>query len=93
MEWFFKLPEMDYSLVAPLVCAGITSYTPIKYHVLGRELKGKVGVVGIGGLGHMALKFCNALGIPVSAISTNPSKEAEARSFGATDFIVSGPDF
>lgn len=77
---------------APLLCAGITVYTPMKDSKL-LELRGvpkKVGIIGLGGLGHVAVKFAKAFGHHLTIISTSPSKESEARQhLGADDFIVS----
>lgn len=71
---------------APLLCAGITTYSPLKHWNAG---PGKsVGVAGLGGLGHMAVKIAHALGAEVSVISRSHSKEADAKSMGATGFIA-----
>jgi len=84
--WTFKAPEgLPSELLGPLMCAGITTYSPLKRH--GRP-GAKVGVIGIGGLGHIALQFGRAMRFgEVVAISRSPSKEAEARGFGATGFL------
>lgn len=72
--------------VAPLLCAGITTYSPIKRF---KTKKGsKVGVVGLGGLGHMAVKIAKAMGAEVTVFSTSPNKEADAKKLGAKHFIV-----
>jgi uncharacterized zinc-type alcohol dehydrogenase-like protein len=76
----------DLSGVAPLMCAGITTYSPLKRFAVGPGQK--VGVVGLGGLGHMAVKLAVAMGAEVTVFSTSPGKEADARSLGADDFIV-----
>lgn len=84
----FKIPdEIPSEYAAPLLCAGATVFTPLSVHKLppGSE----VGIVGIGGLGHLAVQFANKMGYRVTAISTSPSKEAEARKYGAHDFISS----
>lgn len=70
---------------APLLCAGITVYSPLKYY--GAAPNKKVGIIGIGGLGHLGIKFARALGSQVYAISTSASKEKEASSLGAHHFI------
>lgn len=70
---------------APLLCAGITVYSPIRLH--GVNPTSRVGVIGIGGLGHLALQFAKAFGAEVTAFSTSPAKESEARSHGAHQFI------
>lgn len=76
--------------VAPLLCAGITVFSPLKDNgMLGSPGK-KMGVVGLGGLGHVAVKFGKAFGHHVTVLSTSPSKETEAKGrLGADDFIVS----
>ncbi|XP_058081244.1 probable mannitol dehydrogenase isoform X2 [Magnolia sinica] len=74
---------------APLLCAGITVYSPMRY--FGLDEPGKhLGVVGLGGLGHVAVKFAKAFGLKVTVISTSPSKEKEAiERLGADSFLVS----
>jgi len=75
--------------VAPLMCAGITVYSPMKYFGLNEPGK-HLGVVGLGGLGHMAVKFGKAFGMRVTVISSSPSKEKEAMELlGADSFLVS----
>jgi alcohol dehydrogenase (NADP+) len=71
--------------VAPLLCAGITTYSPLRRWNIGPGMK--VGVVGLGGLGHMAVKFAAAFGAEVTMLSTTPAKEADARRFGASHFV------
>jgi alcohol dehydrogenase (NADP+) len=79
-------PKLDLAGVAPLLCAGITTYSPLKRYKAG---KGKrVGVVGLGGLGHMAVKLAAAMGAEVTVFSTSPSKKADAKRLGASNFIV-----
>lgn len=73
--------------VAPLLCAGITTYSPLRRFNVGAGQK--VGVVGLGGLGHMGVKFAKAMGADVTVFSTSPSKETDAKSLGADKFIVS----
>jgi uncharacterized zinc-type alcohol dehydrogenase-like protein len=73
--------------VAPLLCAGITVYSPLRNH--GVRPSSRVGVVGIGGLGHLGLQFAKAFGAEVTAFSTSLNKEAEARGLGADHFINS----
>lgn len=72
--------------VAPLLCAGITTYSPLKRY--GTKKGKKVGVVGLGGLGHMAVKIAKAMGAEVTVFSTSPSKEADAKKLGAKNFVV-----
>ncbi|XP_031385975.1 probable mannitol dehydrogenase [Punica granatum] len=74
---------------APLLCAGITVYSPLRHYGLGKPGL-HVGVVGLGGLGHMAVKFAKAMGVKVTVISTSPSKREEAVGLlGADSFLVS----
>ncbi len=75
---------------APLLCAGITVYSPLRNHNVRPNMK--VGVIGIGGLGHLALQFAKAFGCDVTAFSSDASKEKEAREFGAHHFINSIKD-
>lgn len=79
--------EGDLAGVAPLLCAGITTYSPLSRFKVG--VGQKVGVVGLGGLGHMAVKLAKAMGADVTVFSTSPGKEADARKLGADNFIVS----
>ncbi|KAK2996021.1 hypothetical protein RJ640_013911 [Escallonia rubra] len=74
---------------APLLCAGITVYSPMKYYGLNKP-GSHLGVVGLGGLGHVAVKFAKAFGLKVTVISTSPSKKEEAlKHLGADSFLVS----
>ncbi|MCX5922424.1 MAG: NAD(P)-dependent alcohol dehydrogenase, partial [Candidatus Dependentiae bacterium] len=77
--------DQDLPGIAPLLCAGITTYSPLKYWNIGADKK--VGIVGIGGLGHVAVKLAHALGANVTAITTTPSKESDATRLGATTSI------
>ncbi len=80
------VPEgLESENVAPLLCAGITVYSPLR-NLLARP-SSRVGVVGIGGLGHLALQFARAFGCDVTAFSTSKDKEAEARKLGANHFV------
>ena len=80
------VPEtLESEHVAPLLCGGITVYSPMRNH--GVRPSSRVGVIGIGGLGHMALQFAKAFGAEVTAFSTSKDKEAEARKLGAHQFI------
>jgi len=78
---------LDSAQAAPLLCAGITVYAPLRRFEASAGTR--VGVIGIGGLGHMALQFARALGCEVTAFSTTPEKEPEARQFGAVHFVNS----
>jgi uncharacterized zinc-type alcohol dehydrogenase-like protein len=79
--------KLDLKGVAPLLCAGITTYSPLRYANVGRGTR--VGVVGLGGLGHLGVKFAVAFGAEVTLISTSPSKEKDAHSLGAHKFLLS----
>jgi uncharacterized zinc-type alcohol dehydrogenase-like protein len=82
-----KIPaNLDLAAVAPLLCAGITLYSPLKYWNAGPGKK--VAVMGLGGLGHMGVKFAHAMGAEVTVLSHSPSKEADARKLGADHFVV-----
>ncbi len=87
-SWAIKLPEaIDLPKAGPLFCGGITVFNPI---ILGGvKPTDKVGVIGIGGLGHMALKFLNKWGCEVIAFSSNPDKKAEILEMGATRVVNS----
>jgi uncharacterized zinc-type alcohol dehydrogenase-like protein len=80
------VPEiLESENVAPLLCGGITVYSPMRKHGVGPF--SRVGVVGIGGLGHLGLQFAKAFGAEVTALSTSKDKEAEALEMGATSFV------
>ncbi|HUV69129.1 MAG TPA: NAD(P)-dependent alcohol dehydrogenase [Terracidiphilus sp.] len=72
---------------APLLCGGITVYNPMRIH--GVNPTSRVGIIGIGGLGHIALQFARVFGAEVTAFSTSPAKETEARALGAHHFVNS----
>jgi alcohol dehydrogenase (NADP+) len=80
-------PNLDLAAVAPLLCAGITTYSPLLHW--GVTKGKKVGVVGLGGLGHMAVKFADALGAHVVVFTTSPSKKDDAMRLGADEVVVS----
>jgi uncharacterized zinc-type alcohol dehydrogenase-like protein len=79
--------EADLAAVAPLLCAGITTYSPLRHWKVGPGQK--VGIVGLGGLGHMGVKIAAAMGAEVYVFSTSPGKREDAKRLGATDLIVS----
>jgi uncharacterized zinc-type alcohol dehydrogenase-like protein len=79
--------KLDPAAAAPLLCAGITTYSPLRKWKVGRGQR--VGVVGLGGLGHMALKFANAFGAEVTLFTTSPGKTADAKRLGAHDVVIS----
>ncbi len=80
-------PEEQLAAVAPLLCAGITTFSPLRHWQAGPGKK--IGVVGIGGLGHMGLKIAHAMGAHVVAFTTSESKRDEARSLGEDEVVVS----
>ena len=79
-------PKLSPERAAPLLCAGITTYSPLRRWKVGPGTK--VAVLGLGGLGHMAVKFAAAFGAEVAVLSTSPSKAADAKKLGAHHFIV-----
>jgi uncharacterized zinc-type alcohol dehydrogenase-like protein len=87
-EWLTPIPkDLDAAKAGPLFCGGITVFNPIvQFDVKPTD---RVGVIGIGGLGHLALKFLHAWGCDVTAFTSNPAKEAEARSLGANHVVNS----
>ena len=78
--------KLPLAQVAPLLCAGITTYSPLRHWKVGKGHK--LGVVGLGGLGHMAVKFGVSFGAEVTLLSTSPGKEADARRLGAQKFAL-----
>jgi len=78
--------KLSLKNVAPLLCAGITTYSPLKHWKVGKGHK--LGVVGLGGLGHMAVKFGVAFGAEVTLLSTSLSKKEDAKKLGAQQFIL-----
>lgn len=89
-HFIIRWPEnMPLDAGSPLLCAGITTYSPLKYFGLDKPGT-NVGVVGLGGLGHVGVKFAKAFGAKVTVISTSPEKKEEAiKSLGADVFVVS----
>jgi uncharacterized zinc-type alcohol dehydrogenase-like protein len=87
-SWLVPLPnQLDAAKAGPLFCGGITVFNPIVQFNI--KPTARVGVIGIGGLGHIALKFLKAWGCEVTAFSSSPDKETEAKELGATHFINS----
>ena len=85
----YPLPAaMAAEVAAVLMCAGISVYSPLRTPAMGGGQK--VGIVGVGGLGHLAIQFAHALGYEVTALSSSPAKEREAIAFGADHFVVVG---
>ncbi|HEY3371518.1 MAG TPA: NAD(P)-dependent alcohol dehydrogenase [Prolixibacteraceae bacterium] len=83
-----RVPEnLDLAATAPLLCAGITTYSPLRHWKIGPGMK--VGVVGIGGLGHMGIKLAKAMGAYVVVLTTSASKAEDAKRLGADEVVVS----
>ncbi len=90
-RFVLKVPAgLDPAAAAPLLCAGITTYSPLRQH--GCKPGDRVAVVGLGGLGHMAVKLAASMGAEVTLLSTSRSKEADARRLGAHAFEVTRDD-
>jgi len=90
-EFVLKVPEnIDAKAAAPLLCAGITTYSPLRHWNVKKG--DKVGVIGLGGLGHMGVKFAHALGAHVVMITTSPSKSEDAKKLGADEVLISKND-
>lgn len=87
-EFVLSIPEtLDEKSVAPLLCAGITTWSPLRHW---KVQKGdKVGVIGLGGLGHMGVKFAHAMGAETVMITTSPSKSEDAKHLGADSVLIS----
>ena len=87
-RFVLRIPQnLELSGVAPLLCAGITTYSPLRHWKVGPGQK--VGVVGLGGLGHMAIKLAHAMGAEVVLFTTSPGKTEDAKKLGANEVIVS----
>jgi Zn-dependent alcohol dehydrogenases len=87
-EFVLRIPEnLDPAGAAPLLCAGITTYSPLRHWKVGPGQK--VGVVGLGGLGHMAVKFARAFGAHVVLFTTSPNKTEDAKRLGAHEVVIS----
>lgn len=90
-HFVLRIPDnLDLAAVAPLLCAGITTYSPLKHWNVGKGTK--VAVVGLGGLGHMAIKLAKGLGAEVTLFSRTPSKTSDAKELGADDVVISTDD-
>lgn len=88
-HFVLRVPEnLELSGVAPLLCAGITTYSPLRRWGAGRGKK--VGIVGLGGLGHMGIKFAHAFGAHTVVYTRSPKKKEDARRLGADEVILSG---
>ena len=90
-DFVLRIPEhLDLAAAAPLLCAGITTYSPLRHWEVGPGKK--VGIVGIGGLGHMGVKLAKAMGAEVFVITTSPSKVEDAKRLGADAVILSSDE-
>lgn len=90
-HFVLHIPEsLDMAHAAPLLCAGITTYSPLKHWKVGPGMK--VGIIGLGGLGHMGVKYAIALGAEVWIITSSPAKVAKAKTYGVKGVIVSSND-
>lgn len=86
-DFVLSIPDnLPLEGVAPLLCAGITTYSPLRHWKVGKGHR--IGILGLGGLGHMGVKFASAFGAEVTMLSTSPSKEADARRLGAHKFVL-----
>lgn len=79
-------PKQNLAAVAPLLCAGITTYSPLKHWKVGKG--SQVGILGLGGLGHMGVKLAASMGAEVTVLSTSKSKEQDAKKLGAHHFVL-----
>lgn len=87
-HFVLRVPEnLNTAAVAPLLCAGITTWSPLRHWKVGKE--SKVAVVGLGGLGHMAIKLAKGLGASVTLFSRTPGKTEDAKKLGADEVIIS----
>ncbi|MEC8225390.1 MAG: NAD(P)-dependent alcohol dehydrogenase, partial [Pseudomonadota bacterium] len=90
-EFVLNVPEgLDLAKCAPILCAGITTYSPLRTWNVGPG--SRVGVIGLGGLGHMAIKIAAAMGAHVTAISRSDKKKQQVLSYGAKDLLVSSDE-
>jgi alcohol dehydrogenase (NADP+) len=83
------LEGLDPPLAAPMLCGGVTVFTPLKRYGAGTRAK-NVGVMGVGGLGHFAILFAKAMGAEVTAISRSNAKKDDATKLGASKYITTG---
>jgi alcohol dehydrogenase (NADP+) len=91
-RFVIQIPDgVDPAAAAPMLCGGVTVYSPLKQYGAGTSAK-DVGVVGIGGLGHFALLFAKAMGANVTAITHSLSKDEDAKKMGASRVIHTGSD-
>lgn len=89
-EFVLRIPEnMDLAKTAPILCAGITTFSPLRTWTRNIGPGSRVGVIGLGGLGHMAVKLAVAMGAGVTVISRTKNKEEEAKALGAKGILPS----
>ena len=87
-SFVLRIPEnLDPAAAAPLLCAGITTYSPLRHWKAGKGKK--IGIVGLGGLGHMGVKIAHAMGAHVVMFTTSPGKTGDARKLGADEVVIS----
>lgn len=90
-RFVLRIPEnLDLAATAPLLCAGITTYSPMRY--VGVDKGCRIGIMGLGGLGHMAVKLAASFGAEVTMLSRSPSKKADAERLGAQQFCLTTDD-
>ncbi len=87
--YVFSIPsQLELAETAPLLCAGVTVYTPLRRASVGKGMR--VGILGFGGLGHLAVRFAAAFGAETYVLGHNPAKLADAKQHGAVDYLVTG---
>jgi uncharacterized zinc-type alcohol dehydrogenase-like protein len=86
-NYVLKVPEhLDFAATAPLLCAGVTLWSPLRHWKVGAGMR--VAILGLGGLGHMGVKFANAMGAETYVLGHSASKKADALEFGARDYLI-----
>ena len=91
-HFVLKVPEnLDYAAAAPLLCAGVTVWSPLKHWKVGLGMK--VAIMGLGGLGHMAVKFAAAMGAETYVLGHSPNKAQDAKEMGATEYLITAESF
>lgn len=90
-QFVMHVPEsLDMAQAAPLLCAGITTYSPLRHWKVGNG--SKVGIIGLGGLGHMGVKYAKSFGAEVWVITSSPEKAETAKAYGADGVVVSSSE-
>ena len=91
-DFVLRVPEnLDYAAAAPLLCAGVTVWSPLKHWKVGPGMK--VAIMGLGGLGHMAVKFAAAMGAETYVLGHSPTKAQDAKDMGATEYLITSESF